>query len=105
MIEVRRHITIGGREPFSQWLDSLDPSARGKIQAVLERMGRGVLSDVKSLGGGLFECRVNFGPGYRIYFARVGRRVIVLLGGGAKGSQGRDIRRARRFLREYVRGI
>ena len=105
MIEVKRYITLGRREPFTQWLDSLDPPTRSKIQAVLERMERGILSDIKSLGGGLFEGRINFGPGYRIYFVRAGRRIIVLLGGGDKGSQGKDIRPARRFLREYVRGI
>ena len=69
MIEVKRYITLGGREPFTQWLDSLDPPTRSKIQVVLERMYRGILSDIKSLGGGLFEGRINFGPGYRIYLS------------------------------------
>ena len=88
-------------EAFSKWLAGLrDAKGKARILARLESVRLGNLGDSKSLGGGLHELRVFAGPGYRVYFAPHGTIVIVLLCGGDKSSQQRDIARARRLLAE-----
>ena len=79
---------------------SAHPQA-AKVATALARMERGNLSNAKSVGAGVFEYRMHFGPGYRLYFGRDGDRLIVLLGGGTKVRQQRDIEAARRLWREY----
>jgi putative addiction module killer protein len=74
---------------------------RQRVDARLGRIRGGNLGDYKDLGGGLFELRLDFGPGYRIYFTREGRAVIVLLAAGEKQGQERDIRRARDYLHDW----
>lgn len=89
MLDVRQ------TEEFSDWLRRLkDAKAKARIAARIERMKFGNLGDCKSLGGGLTEMRVDFGPGYRVYFARQGGAIVLLLCGGDKRTQQRDIRRA-----------
>lgn len=84
---------------FGQWLSALrDLKGRVKIIARLERAEQGNLGDVKSLGGGLHEMRVHFGPGYRIYYTQRGEIVYLLLVGGDKSSQSRDIAKARAMM-------
>jgi putative addiction module killer protein len=86
---------------FAEWLSTLsDRRARIKIADRIERASRGNLGDVKSIGGGVSEMRIAFGPGYRLYFAKRGEALIVLLCGGDKGSQRRDIEAARAMARE-----
>ena len=86
-------------ETFDQWLAGLrDAKGKARILARLESVRLGNLGDSRSLGGGLHELRVFAGPGYRVYFAPRGKIVIVLLCGGDKSSQQRDIVRARRLL-------
>ena len=88
-------------EAFRRWLDKLhDVHAVGLITRRLERVQRGNVGDIRSVGGGISEMRINYGPGYRLYFVRRGADIIVLLCGGDKGSQGRDVQRARRLARE-----
>ena len=86
-----------GRTPiFDQWLEKLrDRTARAIISRRIDRVAEGNLGDVKSLGDGISEIRVDHGPGYRVYFTRRGNVLIVLLCGGDKGSQTRDVTRAR----------
>jgi putative addiction module killer protein len=80
---------------FALWLSRLrDDRARARIVARIRRAGLGHLGDARSVGGKVFEMRVDFGPGYRIYFTRRGERIILLLCGGDKSSQRRDIKRA-----------
>ena len=79
----------------------LDTSARARIQARVLRFETGNMGDHKSIGSGVWEARVAFGPGYRIYFGKVGSKVVVLLCGGDKGSQRKDITRARRHWADY----
>jgi putative addiction module killer protein len=84
---------------FARWLDGLkDLSGRSAILQRLVRLQRGLLGDAKALGGGLHELRIDRGPGYRLYFTRQGEVVIVLLCGGDKSSQNRDIARARQLI-------
>jgi putative addiction module killer protein len=86
---------------FAEWLSALaDRRARIKIADRIERASRGNLGDVKSIGGGVSEMRIAFGPGYRLYFAKRGEALIVLLCGGDKGSQRRDIELAQAMVRE-----
>ena len=103
MIQVTEYVDTQGRSPFGQWFDRLDGQAAIKITAALDRMGRNILSSVKGVGAGVLEYRIDSGPGYRIYFGRDGDTLIVLLGGGTKKRQQRDIETAKGFWREYRR--
>ncbi|MEQ1931616.1 MAG: type II toxin-antitoxin system RelE/ParE family toxin [Parvularculaceae bacterium] len=88
-------------EVFSLWLRGLrDTKARVRILARLRRMELGNPGDVKSVGDGVYEMRIDYGPGYRLYFVRRGRDLIVLLAGGDKSSQDRDIARAKALAEE-----
>jgi putative addiction module killer protein len=95
MIEVREWLDPQARSPFGAWLDGLDPSAAAKVHGALDRMRLGNLGDHKAVGGGVWERRIDWGPGLRIYFGRKGAEIVVLLGGGDKKTQSRDIIRAR----------
>ncbi len=89
------------RSPFGQWLDRLEAVTAARIARALYRLGEGNDSNVKSVGSGISELRVDFGPGYRVYFARVGADLLLLLGGGSKRRQSVDIVAARERLRSY----
>ena len=102
MIEIQEYITPDGRSVFGEWLHNLNTEARHKVETARGRMARGNLSNAKGLGGGVFEFRINFGPGYRIYFGREGNRIIILLGGGTKQRQSADISDARARWRDYL---
>jgi putative addiction module killer protein len=100
---VREYASADGRNPFREWLSALDVATRARIQARVFRFETGNLGDHKTVGAGVFEARIMFGPGYRIYFGRHGRDLVVLLLGGHKASQARDIRRAQEFWADYLR--
>jgi putative addiction module killer protein len=92
----------GGRAPFRQWLARLkDKKTVARIDARLLRLRRGNFGDTKGVGDGVHELRVDYGPGYRVYFARHGDTVIVLLIGGDKSSQASDIKTAKEYWRAY----
>ena len=94
--------THEGRIPFDEWLDDLgDQNAVGRILARLARVRLGNLGDCKGVGDGVFELRVDYGPGYRIYFGQKGRTLVILLCGGDKRTQETDIRRARQYWQDY----
>ena len=103
MVQVTEYVDAQGRRPFGRWFDRLDGQAAIKVTAALDRMGRGVVSNVKSVGAGVLEYRIDSGPGYRIYFGRAGETLIVLLGGGTKRRQQGDIETAMRLWRDYRR--
>jgi putative addiction module killer protein len=85
---------------FAQWLDGLrDLQARARIQARIERLAMGNPGDVKPVGEGVLELRISYGPGYRVYFKQRGRELVILLAGGDKRTQARDIIIARRLAR------
>jgi putative addiction module killer protein len=89
MIEIRQ------TELFADWLESLqDRTARSKILVRIDRLRLGLVGDVKPVGGGISELRIDRGPGYRLYFVKRGKEVVVLLAGGDKRNQNRDIRKA-----------
>ena len=92
----------GGQVPFETWLDELnDKKAVARILARLARVRQGNVGDCKSVGEGVSELRVDYGPGYRVYFGQKGRTLVVLLCGGDKRTQDRDIRLAKQYWREY----
>ena len=100
--EIRRYRTAAGGEPFTGWLADLpDRQARARTLARLERMEAGNFGDAKFLRDGVSELRIDWGPGYRVYFGRDGRTVIVLLCGGDKRKQDADIRKAVELWHEY----
>lgn len=102
MFELRRYRSAAGDEPFTQWLaDLADRQARARILARLERLEIGNFGDCKLLREGVSELRIDWGPGYRVYFGRDGRTVIVLLCGGDKRKQDSDIKRAMQLWQEY----
>ncbi|MBY0496324.1 MAG: type II toxin-antitoxin system RelE/ParE family toxin [Cyanobacteria bacterium] len=80
-----------GFEPFAPWFRSLDAAAAAKITTALRRLEPGNFSNVKGVGAGVFEHRIDFGPGYRVYFGKDGDAAMILLGGGTKKRQDRDI--------------
>jgi putative addiction module killer protein len=89
--EVREFVAVNGRSPFGVWFDRLSAEAAAKIATALTRLAAGNFSNVKGVGQSLFECRIDYGPGYRVYFAKDGDRLVILFGGGTKKRQQRDI--------------
>lgn len=87
-------------ETFAQWLDSLsDIHARARVQARIERLASGNPGDVRPVGEGVSELRIDYGPGYRVYYTKRGRKVLILLAGGDKRTQATDIKAALRLAR------
>lgn len=103
-LAIKEYVSADGRRYFREWLDSLSIPIRARIQARILRFETGNLGDHKSVGEGVWEARIVFGPGYRIYFGKKGRSIILLLMGGDKSSQAGDIRKARRLWKEYLEG-
>ena len=102
-LTIREYLSPDGRSPFRDWLSDLDVPTRARVQARVLRFETGNLGDHKSVGDGVWEARLDFGPGYRLYFGRIGQTVVLLLLGGDKGSQTRDIARAKRSWASYVK--
>jgi len=90
-VEIREYRDPGGQSPFGDWRSRLDTAARRKISVLLYRLGLGNFSNVKGVGSGVFESKINFGPGYRVYFGKDGEEIVILLGGGTKQGQQSDI--------------
>ncbi len=104
LFELLEYVTEDGKKPFSRWLFRLkDVRGRALINSRLKRIVLGNFGDCKSLSGGVWELRVDFGPGYRAYFAKEGTNIVLLLCGGDKGSQKRDIQKAIEYLTGYRR--
>lgn len=104
MLEVRYYVSSDGRSPFAEWFADLDSVARAKVTTAIARIEQGNLSKVKSVGEGVLEYKIDFGPGYRVYFGRDGDVLIILLTGGTKKRQGRDIETAAAYWRDYKQG-
>ena len=101
-MRIREYLTADGRNPFRDWLGRLDSRTKARVQARVLRFETGNLGDHKSVGRGVWEARMDFGPGFRIYFGKFGSSIVILLTGGDKSSQGRDICRAQAFWRDYL---
>ena len=102
--EIRVYQNSRERCPFEIWLRRLkDAKARAIIRERIARLTLGNAGDAKAVGGGVLELRVDFGPGYRVYYAEDGKRIVVLLCGGDKASQDADIKRAKIYWEDYRR--
>jgi len=102
-VTIELYSTEAGRQPFEEWLESLVLNARVRVENRLHRLRLGLIGDSKYLGESLFELRIHTGPGYRIYYGMQGRTIVILLHGGDKSSQFRDIEAARKNWRDYLR--
>jgi putative addiction module killer protein len=98
---IREYNDRGGRSPFREWYDGLNSDAARKVTTALYRVGLGNFSNAKSVGAGVYECKINFGPGYRVYFGREGEHTVILLGGGTKQRQQNDIELALKRGEDY----
>ena len=103
MIELRGYVDESGRRCFAVWFEGLDAPAAARVTLALTRMEQGNLSNVESVGAGVFERKIDFGPGYRIYFGKDGERLIILVGGGTKKRQQKDIETAQARWADYKR--
>lgn len=104
-LEIKIFKTRKGEKPFSAWLLGLkDQRARAKIRARIARMQLGNMGDFASVGGGVLELRIHYGPGFRVYFGQDDNVVVILLCGGDKQSQEKDIEFAKRLWEEYKHG-
>ena len=103
MTEVRAYQAEDGSTPFQDWYAALDTTAAQRIDDALARMELGNLGNHKGVGQGVFERRIHAGPGYRVYFGRDGNRLVILLAGGTKKRQARDVAQAQTLWKEYKR--
>jgi len=100
-ISVREYLDDKGNSPYRKWFGRLDPVAAAKATTATYRLQQGNFSNVKGVGAGMFEYRIDFGPGYRIYFGKDGPDIVILLGGGTKKRQSQDIQAAKISWHDY----
>lgn len=101
MIELRLYLEESGQSPFEEWFEGLEAQTAARLNTALSRLGAGNFSNVKGVGGGVFELKADFGPGYRIYFGKDGEKIVVLIGGGTKKKQQADIEIAKTRWADY----
>ena len=100
--EIQRYTTLDGKVPYDEWFQSLrDINAQAKIISRLNRIANGNLGDYRSVGEGVCELKINYGPGYRIYFGQIGSTIVILLCGGDKSTQDKDISQAKEYWTNY----
>ena len=102
MIEIRRYTTRSGKDVIGEWLASLELNARARVAARIDRLSLGNFGDCKALRAGISELRIDWGPGYRLYYGMVGRTCVLLLCGGDKRKQSSDIKKAIEYLEDYM---
>ena len=103
-MQILEYLDVAGDSPYRDWFESLNAQAAAKVTVALTRIELGNLSNVKGVGAGVQEYRIDFGPGYRIYFGRDGDTIVILLMGGTKKRQQRDIDAAQDYWRIYKQG-
>ena len=102
--ELEYYVSAAGKIPFKEWLEGLrDISARARIRVRLDRVRLGNWGQNRTVGDGIHELKIDYGPGYRIYFAQEGTRIILLLVGGDKSTQKKDIELAKEYFNEHKR--
>jgi len=103
-MEIRVYTTHDGKTPFIDWLQKLrDQRARDRIHNQVDRLRLDNAGNYRSLGNGICELRIHYGPGYRIYYGKTGKHIVLLLCGGNKASQQQDIKRAKQYWHDYRR--
>lgn len=101
MIALEEYQAEDGSSPFAAWFDGLHSDAAVKVTTALARVEAGNLGNLKSVGGGVQEVKIDYGPGYRVYIGRDGDKLVILLAGGAKKRQQKDIEQAQRYWDTY----
>jgi len=101
MIELRPYIDAAGRNPFERWFLTLNNEAKARVSITLRRLEEGNTSTLKSVQRGVYELKINFGPGYRVYCGKEGDTLVILLGGGTKKRQAADIATAQTLWQQY----
>ncbi len=101
VIDILEYLDANGRSPYAEWFDRLNAPAAAKVAVAVTRLAQENLAGLKGVGGGVFECKINFGPGYRVYLGKDGERLVILLGGGTKKRQQRDISEAISRWQDY----
>ena len=102
-LTLREYLDGAGRSPFGRWFDGLNAPAAARVTTALARLEQGNFSNAKGVGGGVFEYKIDFGPGYRVYFGKDGEALVILVGGGTKKGQADDIARAHERWTDYKR--
>lgn len=100
-MEIVEYLDEAGESPFGKWFAKIDSQAALKVRRSVARMELGNFGDSKGVGEGVLECRINYGPGYRVYYGRDGDELVILLVGGAKKHQQADIERAQGYWADY----
>src|SRR5260221_5320192 len=100
-MQVLEYLDATGRSPYQDWFESLDAQAAAKVTVAVTRIELGNLSNVKGVGTGVQEFRIDFGPGYRVYFGKDGDRLVILLAGGTESRQRKDIATAQQRSADY----
>jgi putative addiction module killer protein len=100
-LQILEYLDAAGDSPYRDWFESLNAQGAAKVTVALTRIELGSLSNVKGVGAGVQEFRIDFGPGYRVYFGRDGDRLVILLAGGTKSRQQRDIATAQKRWADY----
>lgn len=103
MVTLNEDLDQKGQSLFGRWFKDLDATAAAKVTTALARIEQGDFSNVKGVGAGVFECRIDFGPGHRVYFGKDGETLVILVGGGTKKDQRRDIAAAHERWQDYKR--
>jgi putative addiction module killer protein len=103
MIELRYYLAADGKSPFEDWFLDLNAPAAAKVTVALARLEQGNFSNVKGVGEGVLEYKIDHGPGYRVYFGRDGELLVILLTGGTKRRQDKDVDAAKDFWSDYKR--
>ncbi len=102
LMKVRYYITDDGNKPFTEWLDNLrDIKGRAKVIAQIKRLSLGNFGKAKSVGDGVYELKIDFGAGYRVYYAKSGKEIVLILCGGIKKTQQADIDKAKEFWSKH----
>jgi putative addiction module killer protein len=102
-IKILEYLDSEGRSPYATWFEGLNAPAAAKVAAALYQLAAGNLSNIKAVGSGVFERKIDFGPGYRVYFGRDGQSVVILLGGSSKQRQQQAIEATRERWADYRR--
>ena len=100
-VSIELYVDREGRAPFAEGFEDLDVLAAARVDTAIDRISRGAVSNVKGVGGGILEYRIDAGPGWRIYFGRDGAALVILLAGGSKRRQAQDIEAAKRRWADY----
>lgn len=100
--EIQIYTRQNGETPVLLWLESLDETIAGRIKTRIDRISLGNFGDCKSVGAGIYELKMRFGAGYRVYYAKIGAKIILLLSSGNKATQNKDIKNARKYLIDYL---